>query len=324
MAGDPKPKPTAITIEQLRTLLMVHQEGTVSAAAKKMGKQQPVLARSLMQLDEKSGLSLLKRESRGDSRHLVLKDGRVQFTANGEELIPLIGDLIRRYDQIVAYLQEEAETPQLLKIACGGYSSERMMPKLVAAMHDRRVEVQVLRGRERLARVASGAIDLAIISYTDGQIHQALDQQGFKSASMVCEPILKQSMLLVASKNSHHGKHLESFAKSKAIPVKTLSQMELIGPDRNSGLRQRMEDHFQHRELMFVVEGGGFTSFKEYAKQGLGVAIVPDSLITPSDARSLVTRRLSRDLSLTYNAVYRKDNKVCVEQTLKWLHSQEK
>lgn len=82
-----------------------------------------------------------------------------------------------------------------------------------------------------------------------------------------------------------------------------------------------LEAHFQHRELMFVVEGGGLIWFKEFAKKGIGVAIVPDCLFTSSDARGLFTRRLSHNLSQTYNAADRKDHKMIAEKNIILLRS---
>ncbi|WP_078874938.1 LysR family transcriptional regulator [Streptomyces sp. NRRL F-5053] len=72
------------TMDQLRTLLAVHEEGTALAAARLLGREQSSIQKQLdtmnRKLGEHCGEPLLRKRGRGE---------RVQFTATGEALVRL-------------------------------------------------------------------------------------------------------------------------------------------------------------------------------------------------------------------------------------------
>lgn len=82
--GEYPPGLLDVTMDQLRTLLAVHEEGTALGAARLLGREQSSIQKQLdtmnRKLGEHCGEPLLRKRGRGE---------RVQFTGTGEELARL-------------------------------------------------------------------------------------------------------------------------------------------------------------------------------------------------------------------------------------------
>jgi DNA-binding transcriptional LysR family regulator len=68
-----------------------------------------------------------------------------------------------------------------------------------------------------------------------------------------------------------------------------------------------LEQRLGGNSLYFVAEGGGWSAAKEFARQGLGVAFVPEATVTAADLGQLVKRRLAADFSVTDLLVHSHD-----------------
>jgi len=62
-------------------------------------------------------------------------------------------------------------------------------------------------------------------------------------------------------------------------------------------------------QLYFVAEGGGWTTAKEYARAGLGVAIMPLATLTGADQKQLVCRQLAPQFAIADFLVGRRDER---------------
>ena len=106
-------------------------------------------------------------------------------------------------------------------------------------------------------------------------------------------------------RDSDAGIQLGQLAEDQVVPLKNLSEWELIGPDRQSGLRRQLEQRLRTKSLYFAVEGGGWSAAKQFALHDLGVAIVPRATITEADQKKMIHRRLSPDFDITDFLLYR-------------------
>jgi DNA-binding transcriptional LysR family regulator len=112
---------------------------------------------------------------------------------------------------------------------------------------------------------------------------------------------------VLARRDSDAGRELLTSPADQSIPLSRLTSWELIGPDRQSGLRRQLEQRLRNKPLYFVAEGGGWSAAKEYARQGLGVAIVPLAIVNTADSSSLVSRRLAAEFDVTDYLICRRD-----------------
>jgi DNA-binding transcriptional LysR family regulator len=114
----------------------------------------------------------------------------------------------------------------------------------------------------------------------------------------------------MAHAKSDEGQELHAYDAERPLPVTALKKWELVGLYRDSGLRQQLEAACQPgAELYFSVEGGGWAAAREYARLQMGVAVLPEAMLTAEDRQTFVVRSLGKDFVLTDRIIYRKDAK---------------
>lgn len=310
MSSSPHPKERKPTIEALRALLALDDTGSVSEAARVLGVSQPVVSRKLQVFKDPQACGAV----------LMRSDGSAELTEAAQAVLPAIRELIRRYDRILGVLHEDVVAPQVLRIGSGSFAAEHYLPEAVARLRGTlescQIETQICRGRDRILGTARGVFDLSIVTHDEAQIRQLLRDERLDESLLVVEPLSRQPMCLLAHRDSGAGAELAAMGDKEAVSLSRLETWELIGPDRQSGLRRQLEQRMRGRPLYFLVEGGGWTAAKEYARRGLGVAIVPKATVADADQKLLVWRRLSREFDVTDYLLHRpQDSSEMLRQT---------
>ena len=293
------------SLDALRDLLAFHDYGGVSLAARKLGEHQPVVTRRLkvFQKTIPQGQNLLTRSGK-----------KLQMTDTGNAVIPAIRQLVAQYDRLMEYIRVESHFAQALKIGCGTFSVSQYLPRAVAAFQRGFPEVELVvridRGRERIRNTAEGRFDFSIVTHTQNQIRETLKELGFAQATLRIEDLCHHRLVVMAHAQSEAGRDLKTYDSERPLPVKTLKKWELLGLDRDSGLRRQLEAACQpDAELCFSVEGGGWAAAREYARLQMGVAILPEAMLTAEDRQTFVVRSLGKEFVLTDRLIYRKDLK---------------
>lgn len=295
------------TIDSIRALVAFADEGnSVSAAARVLESHQPVVSLKLKAFqgaDAAAGAILLERDANG--RGLRLTDA-------GLAVLPAMRELVRHYDQLVVHLREGSESPVLLKLAVGAFSAERFVPPALAALRrasgdDARciVKTNVVRGRDRILGVANGHFDLAIVSHSPEQIAETLRDAGI-SQTLEISPMAGLSLIVAAGKRTPEGRRLASVPDDRPVSLKLLEQFELVGPEATSGIRRQLEQAAGPAvRLTFSIEGGGWSAAREFARFGLGVAIIPSVCLDQSVASHFVSRRIDAGIQLHHSLIHR-------------------
>src|SRR5262249_8214452 len=84
------------------------------------------------------------------------------------------------------------------------------------------------------------------------------------------------------------------------VPLKKLAAFPLVGLDSQSGIRRQLEAHCRGKVpgLCFRFEAGGWEAAKEYARHGLGVAVLPLALLAREDRKDVLVRRLPPEIRI--------------------------
>lgn len=288
------PRERRPSIEAIRALAMLAETGSVSETARRLGLAQPVISKKLhiFKDAEVCGAILLRTSG-----------ATVELTEAAQSALPAIQELIARYDRLMRFWHGEETESRVLRIGVGSFAAEYYLPgvisKLRKELEDCQVETQVCRGRERILGTARGAYDLSIVTHDRSQIRQVLCDERIVEAALTIETLGRHAMAVLARKDSQAGLQLSELAEDQIVPLKSLEKWELIGPDRQSGLRRQLEQKLRTKSLYFAVEGGGWTAAKQFAVHGLGVALVPQATITDADQKKTIHRRLSPDFDIT-------------------------
>jgi len=175
---------------------------------------------------------------------------------------------------------------------------------------DCRVEPFLIRGRDRIVRTADGRLDLAIVTHDPLQIRSLASAHSNASPEMEIVLLAKQPFCVAAKRESAPASELESVAIGSSIRLNLLARWDLVGLDRESGIRQKIERHLRAGEgqLRFQTATGvgGWPAAKEHARLGLGVAILPLATLSSEDQRELTLRRLSPRFALEEYLIHRR------------------
>ena len=121
-----------------------------------------------------------------------------------------------------------------------------------------------------------------------------------ESASLRIEPLAEHPLCLVAGKDTPFGRELSEVLEGQTVPLSKLSAFPLVGLDPQSGIRRQLEAQLRgkSRGLCFRFEAGGWEAAKEYARHGLGVAVLPVPLLAREDRKDFIIRRLPPEIRI--------------------------
>jgi DNA-binding transcriptional LysR family regulator len=288
------------TFECLHTLLLFAEMKEATAVAKELDLDPAVVSRRLKGLRTRYGL--------------LQKRGQVQtLTRRGEEAVAAIRALLRQRDHLAGWLAGEQARPQVVVVAAGSLTAQLYLPRALAMFAEQQpdweVRVQVRRGRERILGTANGAYDLAVVSHDPAQIRDLLQAAYGEDARLEVEELAREWLCVIARKGTAAGERLAQSLEGQAVPLARLADFELIGLDAQSGVRRQLErcGGGPGRPLRFRVEAGGWAAARECAREGLGVAVVPLSLLAREDRNDLVIRLLAGDVGVRESLLYRRE-----------------
>lgn len=288
------------SIEALRALLVLAEAGSVTETARRLGLSQPVISNKLQ----------VFKKNRASGPLLVRSDGRLELTDEARAVLPAIRELVARYDRLLSYMKQDATSPQVLRIGSGMFAAEHYLPivmqELSSILEDCQIETHVCRGRDRILGTARGALDVSIVTHDSWQVKKLLREERLPDSLLEVRKLGRHPMCVLAAIDSAAGRDLHALDKTSRVPTSKLEQWELIGPDRDSGFRRRIESRVKGAKLYFVSEGGGWVAAKEYARRAIGVALVPLATIAGADEVDLVIRRLRSQFDVTDYLLTRK------------------
>lgn len=261
---------------ELQHFLLVHREGTFTAAARMAGLSQPALSASIQRLEDALGGPLFHRGRRGavltDAGRALLPHARAARAAIEEG---------RRAVRDVLELQAGE-----VRIGAGATATTYLLPTRLAAWRREHPAIAVrlteMTTAETLEAVHDGAIDLGIATRLPGDTRPwPVDEEHW----------LDDPLVLVQAPDEAR----------RAPPFLTFV--------RGSPMRELLDRHFP--EASIAMELGSIAAVKGNVAAGVGIALVPVSAVrhTIADGR-LVEREdprtpLHRRLVLVHRSVDR-------------------
>ena len=283
------------TMDQLRTLLAVHEEGTALAAARLLGREQSSVQKQLdtlnRNLGEHCGEPLLRKRGRGE---------RVAFTAAGESLARLARSTLGewRAELDVARLR----SGRTLSVGSTRYTLGYLLDA-VEQVRDRltqesvQLRVEHVRTRSLLSKLRSRELDLVCGSVLTSAVAGAAGDARFEGVEVM--EWRRNGLALVTNA-------AESELPDMPVSVRGLASMPLVvsadgiipdalrgwfGPDFRRRMWLAAEIDTAH--YGFELLASGVLRASMLVTQGLGEAVAEGLL---PEARGLRTLRLQEDL----------------------------
>ena len=239
-------------LRQLQLFLAAAEEGSITAAAKRMHLTQPALSRQIKALEEELGVELFTRGAHS-----------VTLTPAGGLLLEEGSKLLERAERVVKLVRASAEGEPLRV----GYAPSLAGPLLGLALerfsqlHPRaRVQLSDLSSMEMRDALAQGKIDVAVTVPWEG------DSQAVKWTTV------RRHGMMLAVPAAH------PFASKKKVKLAELDGQRLLLYSRNEYPEywQGITRMFREKGLQAKVAGefDGVTSLAAAVEAGLGVALM--------------------------------------------------
>jgi DNA-binding transcriptional LysR family regulator len=288
-------------IAEYQAFVAFSDHGDVRAAAQALHCSQPSISRALGVFQ--AGEMLEKR-----GRALAL-------TARGKRLLPTIRAMLESHDQLGQAIQQTAAPTRRLSIGTGRFEAELFLPALAAEIQktlpDVKFRIRLLRGEQRILKTASGELDLTIVTHDEDQIRSLVGREFGDSVKLAVELLAMHPLHVAARRDTREGAILSSLPQERPIRLSQIAGWPLHALDPDSGIRRQLVRDYRDagdEEPPFLLEGGDFHIAKAFAHAGLGVAFLPEPLLSQARSDLLVSRPLATRFNLHTRLVYREGN----------------
>lgn len=140
-----------IELRHARIVVAISEAGSISRGANELSLPQPSLTAQLKRIERAVGGELFVRSRSG-----------VEPTALGERLIPLLGDLVRRADEVIA--QASCATAGLLRLGNTEWTPPALGHALQSVLPGTEVSTETLSPAAALAGVRRGSLSVSLVS----------------------------------------------------------------------------------------------------------------------------------------------------------------
>jgi DNA-binding transcriptional LysR family regulator len=242
-------------VEDLRALVAVARGGSVSRAARMLGRTQPSISSRLAALEQVWGTRLFRRVARGMSP-----------TPEGARLLPLAEALLRDLEELDVTAGRPIVSARELRVGAGDALGRERLPRALARLLHSDPEVEVhLREGPRPALVEAlraGEIDLALVVASAAEA----SVEGIDFRPWITSPV----DLLTPEDRGRSG-------AARAARVRSLASERLITLQPGSGFRRHLETACAAARVPFrpAIEVGNLSLVRRFVAAGLGVAPVP-------------------------------------------------
>jgi DNA-binding transcriptional LysR family regulator len=283
------PRPEIIlTPELLRTFVTLVEQcnGSVTQTAETLGINEASVSKRIKPLHTGRG-------ERAGRLLWLRKEGKTfRLTAEGAAVLPLAVDQLRRWGLFTTLAT--TERLPVVTFACGqdavtGFVREAV--RLFRAAHAQ-VALQLatgIRGRDRITRVAGGELDLAVVTH-----EPAVIERYARGQPLHVEDLFPDPLVLVCAARSKSARDFEALPAS-GVRAEELPPFPFVLPDADAGIRQEFERLLEKagvsRLPQVVCEVGGWGAILAFVSDGVGVGLLPRSVVARSPAK-LLTRPL--------------------------------
>lgn len=270
-----------LTLDLMETLVQVQDcDGNASLAAEQLQISQPSISKRITRLASVT-------ESLGQTPWLILHKRRWRLTEQGARVYPVVADLVQRHQRTQRYVTTKTTLRPEVRVGCGqqaaiGFVGDGVS-EFMRSHPECRVSLSTPRGRHRIAGVASGVYDFAVVSDTPALIQQHAGME------LYVEEFQADEFCLLANPapDASWAKAWNAIPVRRAVRASEVLKLPFLLPEQDSSLRQRFDDwvHASTGQLLDAcLEAGGWQVLSAFARRGIGVAIVPRSAVS-SEAR---------------------------------------
>lgn len=240
-------RPTLRELEVLRTLIIF---GKTTAAARKLGISQPAVSRAIHQLEQRTELTLFRREG-----------GRLLPTAEALALYQESEPIFLTLERLERARWRPEEANPVLRIAAPPTLAHWFLHDLLAKFSrhepETRIQIEIGSGPDVVTMVANGNMDLGVVD--SGQNHMSVRFVAFRSSDAHATIPADSPLALRKEITPHDLDRVPFIALVRRFPSRTQLDRLFLGADV---------------EPIIKIEVSTAVAAYEFVRAGIGVAII--------------------------------------------------
>ncbi|HJZ90959.1 MAG TPA: LysR family transcriptional regulator [Gemmataceae bacterium] len=252
---------------------VVRTEGDATKAAETLNINQPSMSKRLAFLQHAG--RILRRpwlERVGKTWHL---------TEEGRRVLPAVEELVHRYKLLTEAIEEARPAVVFGCGSAGAAGYVRQAVKLFRSRHpDATFRVSARPTGSRVEGVANGSLDMATVRLAQQEV------QELARRPLYGEDLFDDPLVLAATPTAPGFDEYQGLA-DKTVQPKALTRFPLVLPEPDSGLRKdfdrRCRDAGIGDRLKVAVEVGPCQTALNYVKDGVGIGVLPRSVVERAD-----------------------------------------
>lgn len=276
-----------MNLEQLKGFVTVAELGHFTRASEKLHLAQPSLSRQISTLEQELGTDLFHRVR-----------GNISLTAAGETLLPRARRMLADADAIRSEMGELAGLQRgRVRLGAAPTLCISLVPEVLRTFRAAHpgIEIQLVEGGTNLLieQLATGSVDMALITLSD--------RSPLTAPVLVTEPLISEDLVVVSSAE------IPPVAE-REVSLAALADLPFIALAESYDLRVVTDAAFRAAGLRphIVVEGGEMDAVLRFAERGIGVAVVPATVLVDRPALRSV-RLVDPVLTRTIGIAHRSD-----------------
>lgn len=276
-----------MNLEQLRGFVTVAELGHFTRASERLHLAQPSLSRQISTLEQELGSELFHRAR-----------GNISLTAAGELLLPRARRMLADAEAIRTEMAELAGLNRgRVRLGAAPTLCISLVPEVLRTFRATypSVDIQLVEGGTNLLieQLATGSVDMALITLSE--------RSPLTGPVLVTEPLISEDLVVVSSAGA-------PAVADHEVSLAVLAELPLITLAESYDLRVVTDAAFRAAELKpyVVVEGGEMDSVLRFAERGIGVAVVPATVLVDRPALRSV-RLIDPVLTRTIGIAHRSD-----------------
>ncbi len=239
-----------IQFRQLEIIRAIAEQGSLTAAADKLGVTQPAISIQLRKLETQLGLALAERSG----RHVTLTEAGVELLRHARRLAQGIDDM---QDSLEQFRTLDRGHLRLAVVSTANYFIPDQIARFRQDHPGIEINLHVANRNSVFGELEANEADLAITG------------QPWDDADLVARPF-KENPLVVIAPAGH------PLANQTNIPVSELSQFPHVVRESGSGTRAAMERAFQSQDIDFSISCvlSSNEAVKQAVQANLGIAVI--------------------------------------------------
>jgi len=273
-----------VGVKQLNAVVSLARFGSFIAAASYLGISQPGLSRIIQQTEKKLGTRLFVRGSRS-----------VSLTAAGHEFLPFAERFMEEFAQQTDKLRASHGVLEAhLSIASLMSVSHVVLPTVLVEFRRTYPHVFV-EFREGVGSTVNEEVRAGLVDFGIGHLGEQLP-------GITAESVMEEAFFAVLPAD-------HPLARHDMVALLDLEGVPLVSMPTESGLRRAIDAAMAKLGVTptHSVATNQFSSLFGFVANGLGMTIVPASVLPPADDGRLVVRPLSPAITRRIGVLHRTD-----------------